>query len=95
MAETNQETPPEGWQAQRRPPLLTRRFEFASYAGTRDFLDALAQLSERTGRYPDLNFGRTHVSVSIAAPGDALTAAEFEFAAAVSGLAHPSQAQSG
>jgi pterin-4a-carbinolamine dehydratase len=92
MAETTQETPPEGWQAQRRPPLLTRRFEFGSYAETRGFLDALAQLSERTGRYPDLNFGRTHVSVSIAASGDRLAAAEFEFAATVSGLARESQA---
>lgn len=92
MVEETATTPPEGWQAQRRPPLLTRRFEFASYAETRGFLDALAELSERTGRYPDLNFGRTHVSVSIAATGDALSAAEFEFAAAVSGLALPPQA---
>lgn len=87
MAEGFPATPPEHWQAQRRPPLLARRFEFASYAETRAFLDALAQWSERTGRYPDLSFGRTHVSVSIAAAGEALTAAEFALAAQVSELA--------
>ena len=55
----------EGWEQVARPPSLFRRFEFASYAQTRIFLDRLAALSEETGIYPDLGFGKTHVNVTI------------------------------
>lgn len=72
--------PSPAWRVQQQPPLLTRRFEFASYAETRKFLDELAILSERKGYYPDLNFGKSHVSVSIAAREDSLGDAEFGFA---------------
>lgn len=75
------------WQVQLHPPLLTRRFEFASYSETRRFLDELATLSERKGYYPDLNFGKSHVSVSIAAREEALGDAEFGFANQTDALA--------
>lgn len=75
------------WQVQQRPPLMTRRYDFASYAETRRFLDDLAALSERAGFYPDLNFGKTHVSVSVAAQGEALGEAEYDFSAEVDGIA--------
>lgn len=68
------------WKVQDRPPLLSRRFEFSSYAETRRFLDGLAILSERKGYYPDLNFGKFHVNVSIAARDESLGDAEFGFA---------------
>lgn len=70
------------WKVQERPPLMTRRYEFESYAETRAFLDMLADASEHCGYYPDLNFGRTHVVVSIT-PLEAkeLTQAEYDFAA--------------
>ena len=55
------------WDVRREPPLLTRRFEFPAYAETRRFLDRLAELSRHTGLYPDLNFAKTHVNVSITA----------------------------
>lgn len=59
------------WELRREPPLLTRRFEFAAYADTRRFLDRLAELSRRTGLYPDLNFAKTHVNVTFSgAVGD-------------------------
>ena len=64
--------PPKSWQVQQRPPLMTRRFDFASYAETRQFLDDLAGLSERSGYFPDLNFGKTHVNVSVAPRGESL-----------------------
>ena len=32
-------------------------------------LDRLAELSARTGVYPDLGFGKTHVNVTIYGPG--------------------------
>jgi pterin-4a-carbinolamine dehydratase len=68
------------WQVQQTPPLLSRRFEFASYAETRRFLDGLQPIAERAGYYPDLNFSRTHVSVSIAARDERLGEAEYRFA---------------
>jgi len=68
------------WQVQQKPALLSRRFEFDSYAETRKFLDGLAPISERAGYYPDLNFSRNHVSVSIAARADNLGEDEFRLA---------------
>lgn len=82
-------TAPEGWSIQQRPPAMTRRFEFASYAETRAFLDRLAALSERTGYHPNLNFARNHVSVSINAEGTELSATEYAFASEANALANP------
>ena len=50
---------------------LNRRFEFASYAETRQFLDQMADLSKRAGYYPDVSFGKTYVNVSIDGDGQA------------------------
>ena len=52
-------------------PPLNRRFEFASYAGTRQFLDQMADLSKREDYYPDVSFGKTYVNVSIDGEGQA------------------------
>lgn len=72
---------PDGWQKVDRPPSLFRRFEFASYGETRAFLDALAALSEQTGLYPNLSFGKTYVNVTVlATEAQRLGAAEAEFA---------------
>ncbi|MHB1566736.1 MAG: 4a-hydroxytetrahydrobiopterin dehydratase [Acidiferrobacter sp.] len=79
--------PGPGWQVHQKPPLLTRRFDFTAYAETRKFLDDLAGLSERTGYYPDLSFGKTRVNVSIAARAETLGEAEFHFAAQADALA--------
>ena len=56
--------------AARQPPL-NWRFEFATYGATRDFLDLLADLSKRDGYYPNINFGKTYVNVSMDAEGQA------------------------
>ena len=89
MTETEPTLAP-GWQAQQRPPLLTRRFEFGSYSETRAWLDTLAGWSERSGVYPDLNFGRTYVNVTLSAQGSALQPYDLRLAAEVTALAGPS-----
>lgn len=75
------------WRIQERPPLMTRRYDFATYAETRKFLDDLAAVSERTGYFPDLNFGKTHVNVSVAPRDEALGETERAFAAQADSLA--------
>ncbi len=80
--------PAEGWQKVAHPPSLFRRYEFASYSQTREFLDRLALLSEETRLFPDLGFGRTHVNVTIhAAGGTAPGATEIDFARRAATLA--------
>ncbi len=50
---------------QERLPTLNRRYDFASYAETRDFLDRMADLSKRESYYPNVSFGKVYVNVSI------------------------------
>ncbi len=69
-----------GWKVEERTRLMSRRYEFPSYAEMRDFLDRLAELSESENYYPDLSFGRTHVSVSIRARDDAKGLSEVDYA---------------
>lgn len=52
-----------GWENSQ--SFMTRRYDFASYSETRAFLDRLAEYSREQGYYPDLNFGKNHVNVSI------------------------------
>ncbi len=53
------------WQRRERPLRLERRLEFPNYGAARVFLDDAAALSEETGIYPDLNFGRTYVNLTL------------------------------
>lgn len=85
------ESVPAGWQVQAKPPVMTRRFDFPDYAATRGFLDGLAKLSETSGYYPDLNFAKTHVSVSVGARDAALGPDDYTFAGQVDALAGVSQ----
>jgi len=79
---------PEGWTERGKPSSLHRRFEFAAYPDTRDFLDRLAALSKETGLYPDLSFSRTHVNVTVYGPGGAAVDSEArEFAGRAAALA--------
>ena len=54
-----------GWRQKNRPECLEKRFEFESYEKTRDFLDALGDLSEKVSRFPDISFGKTYVNITI------------------------------
>ncbi|EGV28182.1 hypothetical protein ThidrDRAFT_4017 [Thiorhodococcus drewsii AZ1] len=53
------------WKERNRPARLERRIDFEDYEQTRDFLEALADISEAANRYPDISFGRTSVSLTI------------------------------
>ena len=76
----------QAWDVQKNTKGMTRRFDFESYNETRRFLDDLAGLSERSGYYPNLNFTRTHVNVSIESEADALQEKDYEFAAETDAL---------
>lgn len=79
---------PAGWELRGKPPILFRRFEFARYGEIRDFLDALAALSEETGMHPqNINFGTTYVNVTLeAADGAVLGDAEYGLADRINSL---------
>ncbi len=79
---------PQGWESRGKPPTLFRRFEFARYAETRAFLDALAALSEETGVHPqNINFGSTYVNITLdAADGVALTEEDLTLASKINDL---------
>lgn len=79
---------PEGWEARGKPPTLFRRFSFDRYSDTRDFLDALAALSEEVGVHPqNINFGTTYVNVTLeGSEGGELGETELAFAARIDAL---------
>ena len=53
------------WKERTRPNRLERRFEFQTYEETRDFLDRLGDLCEKSKRYPDVSFGKTYVNLTL------------------------------
>ncbi|MDZ7655333.1 MAG: 4a-hydroxytetrahydrobiopterin dehydratase [Sulfurimicrobium sp.] len=87
------EQAPKEWKVQKKPALIQRRYDFSAYAETRLFLDLLTQLSETSGYFPDLNFGKTHVNVSVAPQEGELGPVQFAFAEQVDTLAESVSAQ--
>ncbi|OZB47834.1 MAG: hypothetical protein B7X60_05335 [Polynucleobacter sp. 39-45-136] len=75
------------WVRQNLPPLLSRRFEFATYAETRTFLDKVAKLAEEAKHYPNLSFGKTYVSVTLDEDGQEIGAAVINLAQKIDALA--------
>lgn len=56
----------EGWESRGKVQTLFRRFSFERYAQTRDFMDALAALTESGGVHPqNINFGSSYVNVTL------------------------------
>ncbi len=53
------------WFVRKKPARLERRVEFSDYEQTREFLEKAADLSESEDYYPDMSFGRTHVSITL------------------------------
>lgn len=53
------------WRSRERPLRLERRLEFSDYETTRVFLERSEALSEATGIYPNLSFGRTYVNLTL------------------------------
>ena len=78
------------WQIKKRPLCLERRFEFKSYAETREFLEQLGDLSEEKKIFPDISFGRTYVNLTIRPEDEAndsqITDVEKNFASEIDGL---------
>ncbi len=70
------------WQERQRPARLERRYEFVNYSELSDFLARAADLSESSGLYPDIGFGRDYVNVTIHTDQDGkdLLAHHHEFA---------------
>ena len=69
---------------------VNKRYEFASYAETRDFLDQMADLSKREDYYPNVSFGKTYVNISIDDEGQtALQQRKSTFIADMDALASP------
>lgn len=60
------------WKRRDRPLRLERRLEFADYETLRAFLDQAGDLSEQTGIYPNLSFGRSYVNLTLFADEDSL-----------------------
>lgn len=79
------------WRRRDRPPRLERRLVFLDYELLRGFLDRVGDLSEETGIYPNLSFGRTYVNMALFADDDSgeLTAAAERFAECVDRLVEP------
>lgn len=74
-------------------PTSNWRFEFGSYGETRKFLDLLADLSKRENFYPNINFAKTYVNVSIDGEGQTeLGAREAAFIAEMKAYATQGQA---
>jgi 4a-hydroxytetrahydrobiopterin dehydratase len=71
-----------------KPEWLERRYEFADYASTRDFLERLNDLCEAQQRFPDISFGRTYVNLTLRAAeeGAWVGAAEHDLAGAIDAL---------
>jgi 4a-hydroxytetrahydrobiopterin dehydratase len=53
------------WRRRERPLRLERRFEFPDYEATAAFTERAGALSESTGIFPNLSFGRTHASMTL------------------------------
>jgi len=74
------------WSRQDLPPMLSRRFEFETYAETRRFLDGVAKLAEEAGLHPNLSFGKTYVSATIDADGKRISPECIALAQKIDGL---------
>lgn len=85
MADENNDEPQ--WVERERPATLSKRFFFDGYAATSNFLDKLADLSEETGIFPDISFGRDYANVSIhPGEGEALSETERDFSVRIDAL---------
>ena len=77
------------WTRRSRPERLERRIEFEDYPSTSLFLERLNSLSEQTGHFPDISFGRTYVNLTIRVETEeagGVSEPETQFAAAIDEL---------
>ena len=55
----------DNWTYKKRPQSYERRIECDNYAATSEFLELAGELSEKLDFYPDMNFGKAHVNMTI------------------------------
>jgi len=70
----------QNWRVDKKPPVMTNKFIFESYEQTRSFVNDLADLSEKTGYYPNLTFSQSQATVTIYTDEKELGDDEYEFA---------------
>lgn len=68
------------WRIDNKPPVMTKQFTFESYDQTRSFVNDLADLSEKTGYYPNLTFSQSQATVTIFTDEKELGVDEYDFA---------------
>jgi len=68
------------WRIDSKPPVMTKQFIFESYEQTRSFVNDLADLSEKTGYFPNLTFSQSQATVTIFTDDEELGENEYEFA---------------
>jgi 4a-hydroxytetrahydrobiopterin dehydratase len=76
------------WRRRERPLRLERRLVFGGYEALRAFLDRAGDLSDETGIFPNLSFGRTYVNMTLFADeaSGEITAEAEGFAQRIDGL---------
>ena len=73
------------WKTKKRPPSLETRVEFEDYDSMRDFLDEIAEVTEKMDHHPNISFGRTYVSIVIyPKAGDAIEETDHALAQSIS-----------
>jgi pterin-4a-carbinolamine dehydratase len=81
---------PQGWESRGREPTLFRRFRFDGYSQTRDFLDALAAITETHGVHPqNINFGSNYINITL--DPDTAGQADTSLALRISALYSPAE----
>jgi pterin-4a-carbinolamine dehydratase len=68
------------WRIDSKPPVMTKQFTFDAYDQTRSFVNDLADLSEKTGYYPNLTFSQSQATVTIYTDEKELGKDEYDFA---------------
>lgn len=70
----------DNWRRKESPPLLEARFEFSEFRVLMNFLDSLAEVSEKMEHYPNISFSRQHASIVIYSTEKVLSAIDFKLA---------------
>jgi len=67
---------------------ITRTFEFTSFSGAIDFVNAVAEIAEDAGHHPDIDIRYARITLRLTTHSeDALTEVDFEVAQRIDNLA--------
>lgn len=68
------------WRVDSQSSVMTKKYLFEGYEKTRSFVNDLADLSEKTGYYPNLTFSQSQATVSIYREENEFSEDEYKFA---------------